>query len=280
MSRIPPPTRTSAPFHHPGSHSAGDPEHAFQPGFTVGDAFIVLFASVVAQFVAAAVLAGFGATGTRAIIAATLAAQSLAIAAVFAWLTARGRALWPVLGPVRPRGRHAALGVGFGIIGFLLVQVVGAMVGQLVPEAPPPDQFLLDVLGSDLFVTVGVLLAAVVLAPLQEELIYRAMFFQSIRARIGLPGALVGSSLVFAAAHVEVWGSPVAIIGLIALALWLAAVFHQTGSLVVPIVAHATYNAITIGLTLFLPPELLGLDPDAAAVAALAPLAAVAAGIG
>jgi membrane protease YdiL (CAAX protease family) len=74
------------------------------------------------------------------------------------------------------------------------------------------------------------------------------MLFQSIRSRLGLSAAIVIQALVFAYIHIEVVGSPPAIVGLVALGLWFAAIFHRVGSLVVAISAHAFYNLAVVAI--------------------------------
>lgn len=254
-----PDLRPWPPLQHP--HTAGDPEKAFQPGFTMLDALVVILFGFVVQVVVGVVAVVLGvqlAGAGRALVAVTIVAQTTTLVATLGWLKLRGVALWKTLGPIRPAPRHVAQGVGLGLVGVLLVLLVSLVTSSLLPEAPQPDQVLLGVLGQDWLATFGVIVVACVLAPLQEELTYRSLLFQSTRARIGLPGGLVLSSLVFAGAHLEVWNSPPALFGLLALALWFAAVFHQTGSLVVPVVGHATFNGVMLGLSQAVPQDMPG----------------------
>lgn len=244
------------PLAHP--HNAGDPDKAFQPGFTMADAFIVLVLGIVAELAVgiAAASGGLDIAGSgRALVVVILASQAAKLAVLFWWLRRRGRPLWPLLGPIRPQWRHVPIGVALGVVGVLVVFVVSAMVASLVPGAAPPSQALVEEFGSDPVTIVGIIIASVVFAPVQEELTYRSLLFQSTRARIGLPGGLVLSALVFAAAHVEVWNAPTAMVSLTVLALWFAAIFHQTGTLVVPVVAHATFNAIMLGASQLVPQD-------------------------
>lgn len=225
------------------------------------DALVVIVWSFLAQVMVVAVAVGVGvdvAGSDRGLVAVTIVMQLVVLAGTVGWLAIRGVALWRILGPLRPRFRHVWQGVGTGVVGVLVVLVVSAVVASLLPEAPQPEQELLQVVGGDVVTTIGVVLAAVVLAPIQEEITYRSVLFQSTRARVGLPGGLVLSSLVFAGVHLEVWNSPPALISLVVLALWLAAVFHQTGSLVVPVIGHATYNAAMLALSQVMPPDVPG----------------------
>ncbi len=222
------------------------------------DALAMLVWGILGQVVVVAIAAGVGVNleSTPATAMLTVAMQVVVLAGILAFLRFRHVSLWRILGPVRPRLVHVPIGFGLGLVGVLLVLVVSAMITALFPDLQPPSQALLEIFGRDVVTTVAVVVAAAVMAPLVEEVQYRSLLFQSTRSKIGLPGAMVLSSLVFVGAHVEVWGSLAALGGLLVLALWLAAIFHQVGTLIVPIVAHGTFNAVMLGLSLALPSEL------------------------
>lgn len=243
---------------HP--HTAGDPEKAFRPGVSMLDALAMLVWGIMGQVLVVGVAVGFevDVTSPRATAMLTVVMQVVILVGIVAFLRFRRVSMWRILGPIRPRITHVAKGVGLGLVGVLMVLVASAMITALLPEVEQPEQALLEVLGTDILTTVAVLVAAVVMAPIVEEIQYRSLLFQSTRAKIGLPGAVVLSSLVFVGLHVEVWGSLPALGGLLLLALWLAAIFHQTGSLVVPMVAHGTFNGFMIAAALVLPADVPG----------------------
>lgn len=224
------------------------------------DALAMLVWGIVGQVIVVAIAQGVGVDlgSTRATALLTVVMQAVVLAGIMAFLRYRRVSLWRILGPIRPRPRHVAIGAGLGVVGVLLTLVVSAMITSWFPDVEPPSQALLEILGSDLVTTIAVVFAASLMAPMVEEVQYRSLLFQSTRAKVGLPGALVLSSLVFVGAHVEVWGSLPALGGLLVLALWLAAIFHQTGTLIVPMVAHGTFNAVMMGASLLLPSDLTG----------------------
>jgi len=82
-----------------------------------------------------------------------------------------------------------------------------------------------------------VLALAIVLAPLTEELFFRAF----LSPRIGI----VASSLLFGIFHVA-YGSVVEIAGAFVIGMILAAMFRKSGSLVPPMAAHLAYNLVSI----------------------------------
>jgi hypothetical protein len=78
-------------------------------------------------------------------------------------------------------------------------------------------------------------------------------------ARTGVHVAAVVSSAVFAVIHFEIlFSQPLALGGLFVVGLALAYAFHATGNLVVPILGHAVFNAISVSLAMLV--DRLGLD--------------------
>ncbi len=83
------------------------------------------------------------------------------------------------------------------------------------------------------------LVAACLLAPFAEEILYRGVLFRSLRNRLGvLPGAVI-SSLIFALLHFYD-GYGLVSVGIFGLSC--ALVYAATGSLMTAIVLHALYN--------------------------------------
>lgn len=88
----------------------------------------------------------------------------------------------------------------------------------------------------------GMLLVACGLAPMMEELLFRAGLYRFCRQKFGRGYALLISSVVFGAIHFN-WAGfiPLAVLGAM-----LALVYETTGSIRVAIVAHAFFNLNTI----------------------------------
>jgi uncharacterized protein len=91
-------------------------------------------------------------------------------------------------------------------------------------------------------VIASMLVVACVLAPLSEELMFRAGLYRYLRQRLGRMPALLLSSVCFGALHGN-WAGflPLAVLGMI-----LAVVYEATGSIRVVIVAHSLFNLNTI----------------------------------
>ena len=90
----------------------------------------------------------------------------------------------------------------------------------------------------------GVVLVAVVVvgAPVVEELFFRGLLLRSLARRIGTPGAVIVSAVLFGLAHYEPVQLPVLV--LFGAALGLLAV--RTGRLGPGICAHAAFNAVAV----------------------------------
>lgn len=82
------------------------------------------------------------------------------------------------------------------------------------------------------------LLLAVVMAPLLEEVLFRGLFFGSLRTIFPVPVAVVLSGIVFGAIHMN---SP-AFLSLVALGMAFAAAYQISRSLWVPVAMHMLFN--------------------------------------
>ncbi len=87
---------------------------------------------------------------------------------------------------------------------------------------------------------------AVVIAPITEELIFRAGIFRYLRTRIPRWLALILPALLFALLH----GNLMAFVPLFALGVFFAYSYERTGRIAVPMIAHALFNLHTIVLVM------------------------------
>jgi membrane protease YdiL (CAAX protease family) len=88
--------------------------------------------------------------------------------------------------------------------------------------------------------------AAVFVAPVTEEVIFRGYLYPAAKRFCGPAGAILFSSLVFAAAH----GNVVALLPLFALAVVLCLLYEFTGSIWACISVHFLFNAATVSIQL------------------------------
>ncbi|SMB99268.1 hypothetical protein SAMN00808754_2823 [Thermanaeromonas toyohensis ToBE] len=147
----------------------------------------------------------------------------------------------------RNLGRSLGLGLGGGVILFLVVILLGGLLQHFLPE-PAPQPFAELVRRArgfrDLLLP---LFLGSFLAPITEEVYFRGFFYPVLKARYGTLVGQVASSLLFAVLHFDLFRFlPLAVGG------WgLAYLYERSGSLIAPVVAHSTWNAIMILLLFF-----------------------------
>lgn len=151
---------------------------------------------------------------------------------------------WPALSVPAPRWWAVALAVGL-CTGW----VSGVLAGWLVEAAPWLPHTSLDAITAALTEGPWVRRAAfgvlvVVGAPLVEELMFRHYVWEALARRGGQQQALVGSSLLFAAYHLD----PVHAISLLPTAFALGWVRWCSGSVLLVMGVHALNNGLGVGL--------------------------------
>jgi membrane protease YdiL (CAAX protease family) len=110
-----------------------------------------------------------------------------------------------------------------------------------LPEAPQ-DAIAIFANTKSPVVVAGMLVVACVVAPINEELLFRAGLYRFCRQRLGREAALVISGSLFGAMHGN-WASflPLAVLGAL-----LALAYEATGNIRVAMVAHSLFNLNTI----------------------------------
>ncbi|MEO0475654.1 MAG: CPBP family intramembrane glutamic endopeptidase [Planctomycetota bacterium] len=161
---------------------------------------------------------------------------------------------WPV--------RDCAWGIGGGLVSLGLAGAVGMLINFILAQlghtidsvAHESLQQLRDEFSMELLM--GLIISAVILAPLLEEILYRGIFQTSLlRVFRGRRWpALIIASAVFAVIHLSVtpWHG---LIMLFVVGLVFGYVYERTGSLLTPILAHAVFNAANIALLLSMPEQ-------------------------
>lgn len=90
---------------------------------------------------------------------------------------------------------------------------------------------------------------AVVVAPIVEETVFRGFVYGVIKRYTETSFAAVMASGMFALVHFHLGST----LPLFALALGLTAMYERTGSLLVPMVMHAVFNALMLTIMIFYP---------------------------
>jgi hypothetical protein len=135
--------------------------------------------------------------------------------------------------------RMALESVGVGILLSALAWLYAIGLRWLAPEAYQSmiaeQEQQLELLAGPLPLLV---FAAVVLAPVCEEIFFRAFFFAGLRARLDFPVASAISALIFAFVHVMLWSTP----PLFMVGLGMALLYERHRNVAAPIVGHGAFN--------------------------------------
>lgn len=192
-------------------------------------------------------------------LAVTLVFQIGIFLAALLPLLAAGRPFRRLFGPTRGTALMWAVGIGVGVVTSVVALSINAGLALLLEaEEPVEQQILQDALAGGVPLVLAALIA-VVAAPVTEEVIFRGVLFRALTGKFGLWVAAVVSSVVFAVIHFEiVFSQPIALAGLFAVGMLLALAYHVTGSLLVPVLGHAVFNAVSLSLAIIV--DRLGLD--------------------
>jgi membrane protease YdiL (CAAX protease family) len=186
-------------------------------------------------------------SGGPVLLALVVLSQVAGLVVVLMLLRRRGVVLAEVVGPLRPVARHVGIGVGLGLVALIGSTLLVSLLVTLSGSEATPEQVLTEGIADTPVALLLAALAAVVMAPIAEELLFRGLLHRGLRQRMRRPSALVLSSVLFAVVHVDVAASqPLALVGLTFVGVVLALAHERTGSLLVPVVIHATHNALTL----------------------------------
>lgn len=221
----------------------------WRPWETIPVALAALCASIlVAVIVAAAGLGG----GWTSLLITSIAMQASFLGFSLAWVAIRHRQGVAALGLRSSRGtRDLAVGAWFGaglfaLVAFVVLPAVVALWTVLAGDPPAPiEQPILPPDPAPLHVVLG-MFAAIVAAPLGEEVLFRGFLFGSLRGRVGFAAAAAISAAAFALFHV----TPLLVVVMLFVGFALAWLYERRGSVIAPIGAHAMFNVI--GYTLLL----------------------------
>jgi membrane protease YdiL (CAAX protease family) len=98
--------------------------------------------------------------------------------------------------------------------------------------------------GADVIAALAVSLTVIVVAPVTEELFFRAFFYRALRNRFRTSAAALIDGTVFGALHFEGWGT-VEILPVIAFfGVGVCLVYEATGNVFAPIAIHSAFNTL------------------------------------
>jgi membrane protease YdiL (CAAX protease family) len=187
-----------------------------------------------------------------------------------AWINLRYRLPLRAIGlPPVPRRRDVFMGILLGFFGMFVSGLIGAGATALAHQfqsigwvkaaistdesnAVAEIQRMLPHfgLGGLILAVVGVGIAA----PLGEEMVFRGWAFNIFKRRLGLAPGIFLSALLFTLPH----GYGLGLLPVFLLGMLLAWVYHNTGSLWVTVIMHATNNTVQVLLAFFFPALMRG----------------------
>ena len=184
-----------------------------------------LVVSMGVQFMIAGMVVGFLATRVRPV--------------AFFGLAWKG---WPWVFLIGPLTVVAMWLFAGGLAGFGYFRWMERLLG----ESPVQDvvKVLQDAKDPSVLALMGV--AAVIAAPLCEEVVFRGYLYAVAKRFAGRRTAAVCSALLFSAAH----GSLPALLPLFIFGLLLVEIYERTGSLWTPIAGHFFFNGATVAIQL------------------------------
>tara|TARA_B110000014_G_scaffold40656_1_gene26684 strand:- start:20 stop:574 length:555 start_codon:yes stop_codon:yes gene_type:complete len=138
----------------------------------------------------------------------------------------------------------ALFGMGFVLPAFGLHYISQTVLAQLGQE-PVVQEAVQMVMATEHPVEVGLqVVSVVIMAPIAEELLFRGILYNTIK-HTGYPIAgMIISAALFALVH----GSLALMLPLFVMGFALAWVYEKSGSIIAPMVMHATFNGINFSL--------------------------------
>ena len=159
----------------------------------------------------------------------------LPVALIFAWR----RIHWKSLGFGNFSINVMGLGCGLLLGGYIIILLHNAVLYMFGVDTQGDQVFkIFDQLESPIWF----FLVGTVIAPVVEEIFFRGFLFQGFRQQYGWLPAILLSSAIFGAAHLD----PVSLIPTFILGCVLAYIFHRSNSVWPGIIFHAAINSFSL----------------------------------
>lgn len=174
----------------------------------------------------------------------------------FIWLVGNYRSYNPMISPVKINAPHIGKFniITLGIVLLVLTIACSWVLDPISSFFPMPDNFkqMFSSIGENFWDTV---ISVAVLAPLMEEFVLRGTIERGMLTRYSAAGAILWSSFVFAAIHMNLWQA----IPAFALGCVFGWVYYRSHSIWAVIFMHFVNNFSSIMMFRIFP----GMDPDA-----------------
>jgi membrane protease YdiL (CAAX protease family) len=176
-----------------------------------------------------------------------LAHGALAIAVIQLWGREErdARSPWTALGLTGPgHAKKVLVWIVPALALCAFIVQVASYLNLLILRRAPDTQSAVELVANQggLAVTLLIGAGAVLVAPVVEELLFRGFLFRNLRDSIGRGPAMFLSGAIFGAVHLQ----PTLILPLGGLGVALALLYEWSGSIWVPIAAHAAWNALML----------------------------------
>jgi uncharacterized protein len=183
--------------------------------------------------------------GARAVLVLSIVIYGAIIVAILAFAHWRGGHNWRDLVAWRP------LAVAISdrwIWAIVIAAMLYSFTVPLLLSQVDPKGHLSFRIPADTPASLILVLLAVVVAPVTEELLFRGWIYTSLRHRFGLWSAVIASSIVFALAHYD--ETHIYALAVFPVGLALAGLRERTGSIKASIIFHAVYNLAAVAISL------------------------------
>ena len=183
---------------------------------------------------------------TQSMLWGSLMWWGLILGPILLSLRYRGFKLSSVFGIDRmPVGRSLLLGIALLIASYPMVVAVGVLMSILLKVNPTTDQQeVMRIFESETTAAqrIPIIVLAVVVAPVAEELAFRGYLYGVIKRYFGAVPSLILSGMLFALIHLNLPSFfPLLVLG------WVFALAYElSGSLLVPMTMHALFNALNL----------------------------------
>ncbi|MCL1905859.1 MAG: CPBP family intramembrane metalloprotease [Clostridiales bacterium] len=144
--------------------------------------------------------------------------------------------------------RGLGKGLLWGVMLYILNVLASVLLVMVFPEHPQEQQMIMQAMleEGNSFELAGLVFCVIVLAPVGEEMLFRAFMLGALEARFGGLAGVVISSLVFGAIHC--WESLWFFLPLFLGGCGFALLYIKYRDIYLNIIAHAVWNSIAVAL--------------------------------
>jgi len=145
-------------------------------------------------------------------------------------------------------------GVFLGITGYITILPLFLLIVLLIARVSgyfdyqPPVHPLVNIFFKEAnpFILGGVIVLAVLVAPVIEEIVFRGFIYSALKKRTGVTLAIIVTSVFFSLLHMSIFSFlPIFFLGIV-----LAYLYEKTGLLISSITLHVIHNSLLISMIL------------------------------